>query len=101
MAKNVKINENCNSGHASGVFWAEALKRMAAKVVGNSFFLTSNAYFSPTSYFGLYELSILLMDKSPSTSLSVLNVNPRGSDMPCGMGSISDLGRNGQGHSNV
>ena len=87
----VYVNERCNSDRASAVFWAEASKRMATKVVGESFYLTTGGYFGPTSYFNRFELSTLLKDESPSTGLSVFNVNSKGSTTLCGRGQLKDL----------
>ena len=89
--KSVSINDRCNSDRATAVFWAEASKRMAIKVIGESFYLTTGGYFGPTSYFNRFELSTLLKDESPSTGLSVFNVNSKGSTTLCGTGQLKDL----------
>ena len=87
----VLINCNCLTFQAVYVFLAEAARRLARNVVGNSFYLTADGYFAELSLYNEQVLSTLLKRESRCTRITVINIIPKDSKTRCGSGRLSKL----------
>lgn len=94
---NISINEMCmmydvgKMNTPAYVFWAEFSERLAEYAEGNAFFLTMNGTYQDTSFFGMFELPILLLPQSSTSKLVVINVVPADSSNVCGTGRLMSL----------
>ena len=89
--RRVLINCKCLTIQAVYVFWAEAAERLAQIVVGNSFYLTADAYFAKMSIYNEQVLSTLLKKESRCTRITVINIIPKDSIARCGTGKLLNL----------
>ena len=87
----ILINCKCQTFQAVYVFWAEAARRLAQNVVGNSFYLTADAYFAEISFYNEQVLRTLLKREGRCTRITVINIIPKDSKTRCGSGRLSKL----------
>ena len=89
--RRILINSNCRTFQAVYVFWAEAARRLAENVFGNSYYLTADGYFAEISIYNEHILSTLLKKESMCSGITVINIIPKDSKTRCGSGRLSKL----------
>ena len=89
--RKILINANCRTFQAVYVFWAEAAKILAQMVIGNSFYLTAEAYFGEISLYSEQVLSTFLKVENLCTGITVINITPTNSTTICGTGRLARL----------